>query len=56
MSQSSQLAELNDSLTEQLDTANQRIVYLEDCLNESREALETTVKAKEDEIHNFQVR
>ena len=55
MTQSSQLAELNDSLTEKLDAAHQRIAYLEDCLKESRQTLETTVAAKEAEIEHFQV-
>ena len=56
MNQAGKLAELNDSLNEKLETANQRITYLEDNVRESREALTITSAAKEEEIKLFQTR
>ena len=54
MSQAAQLAEQNDSLSEKLDLAHQRITYLEGCLTECRETTEADLAAKEGEISHFQ--
>ena len=56
MKQSGKLAELNDSLNEKPETANQRIAYLEDKTRETEEALAATRAAKDEEIAHFQSR